>query len=86
VPVVVADADKALLTSEAREDDALEMIDAEAEARAEDTSVPTLSVATMLDNSELIDDEIADKTLEAAEAATPLVIVGVASVKLEAVV
>ena len=86
VAVVVADADKALLTSEASEDEALEMIDADAEARAEDASVPTPSELTMLDNSELIDEEMADKTLEAAEAATPLVIVGVASVVLEAVI
>lgn len=84
--VVVADADKALLTSEASEDEALEMIDADAEARAEDASVPTPSELTILDNSELIDEEMADRTLEAAEAATPLVIVGVASVVLEAVI
>ena len=81
-----ADADRILLTSEASEDEALEMIDAEAEARREDALGPTLSELTMLDNSELIDDEMADRTLEAAEAATPLVIVGVASVVLEAVV
>lgn len=85
VVVADADADRILLTSEASEDEAPEMIDAEAEARAEDALEPILSELTMLDNSELIDDEMADRTLEAAEAATPLVVVGVASVVLEAV-
>lgn len=84
--VADADTDKILLTSEASEDEALEMIDADTEARAEDALEPTLSELIMLDNSELMDDEMADRTLEAAEAATPPVVVWVASVVLEAVV
>jgi len=46
---------------------------ADADARADETALPVLSVLTILEISEAIDEEIVERTLEAAGAARPLV-------------
>lgn len=61
-----------LLTWESSDDDTPATMLAEAEARADETALPALSVATILESSEPIEEEMAERTLE-AEATTPLV-------------
>jgi len=46
---------------------------ADADARADETALAALSVLTMLEISEPIDEETAERTLDAAEAGRPLV-------------